>query len=311
MGTGVRKITLCDTINHPTPILLEWGYGLADLGYDVSYLPIPQHSIRELDQEIDMLIYAGIQPENLVEFEEFRKKNPNTTIIGASDHWKPEYVKFIGVVDYFIGALDKTPQVKNLFNQNGFQYYNIPLAANHLLFNKVSTPKIYDACFIGNLSHGYRGEDRFLYPILDKYNCFLGGMTYGKYTQGFIAYDQHNLIRNQSTININFHVPYQKPGKGEFIDRVDCNQSVFNIALSGNFQLCDHPLALEYFKGNVVIGDEDNWLDLFEYYLHNPQEREEKAHQAMLIAQQEHTWVVRMKQFMEVNENHNKINNER
>lgn len=304
MGRRVQKITLCDTINHPTPILLEWGCGLTDLGYDVSYLPVPQYSISQLDQEVDLLIYAGIALEHLSEFEAFKKKHPSTTIVGAIDHWKSDYVKFIGVVDYFIGALDQNPHVKSLFNKNGFEYHNIPLAANHRLFCKMDLPSVYDACFIGNLSHGYRGEDRFLYPILDKFNCFLGGMTYGKYSHGFIPYNEHNIIRNQSTINLNFHVPYQKPGRGEYPDRVDCNQSVFNIALSGNFQLCDHPLALDYFKGNVVVGDEENWLDLFDYYLHHQQEREEKAYQAMKIAQEEHTWIVRMKQFMKLNENY-------
>jgi spore maturation protein CgeB len=132
----------------------------------------------------------------------------------------------------------------------------------------------------------------------------LGGMTYKSYNQGFVPYEMHNQIRNQTKINLNFHVPYQHPGLGEYPDRSDCNQSVFNIALSGNFQLCDHPLALEYFKGNVILGNEDNWLELFEYYLHNEQEREEKAYNAMLIAQNEHTWKARMEQFMNILENH-------
>lgn len=304
MEGSMQKIVLCDTLNHPTPILLEWYHGLCDLGYEAYYLPTPQHSILELADEVDLLIYAGIQPEALDQFEEFKKRYPYTKIVGACDHWKPDYKKFTGVVDFFIGALESIPHVKDQYNSNGFKYYNIPLAANHRIFSKIDTPKIYDACFIGNLSHGYRGEDRFLYPILDKYNCFLGGMTYGKYTHGFIPYREHNPIRNQSAININFHVPYQKPGKGDPMDRVDCNQSVFNIALSGNFQLCDHPLVIQYFKGNVVLGDEDNWLELFEYYLHNKKEREEKAYQAMVIAQTEHTWLVRMKQFMDILKKH-------
>jgi spore maturation protein CgeB len=207
---------------------------------------------------------------------------------------------FKDIVDFFVGAIDFHPSVKKQFNENGFEWYNIPLAANHKFFNKLSLPKIYDACFIGNLSHGYRYEDKYLYPILDnpQYKCLLGGMTYKNYTTGFIPYEKHNPIRNQTKINLNFHVPYQIPGKGEFPDRSDCNQSVFNIALSGNFQLCDHPLALEYFKGNVVVGDENNWLELFEYYLNNEQEREELAYNARQICLEEHTWLARMKEFI-------------
>lgn len=306
MGRNLQKIILCDTINHATPILLEWTTGLLDLGYDVKYLPVPDYSILQVDEEVDLLVYAGITENLIKEFEEFKRRQPNVKIIGASDHWRDCYVNFKGVVDLFVGALESIPHVTKQYNSNGFAYYNVPLAANHKIFHKVEVPKIYDACFIGNLSHGYRGEDYFLYPILNKYECFLGGMAYKNYTNGFIPYQEHNLIRNQTSINLNFHVPYQKPGKGDPIDRVDCNQSVFNIALSGNFQLCDHPLALEYFKGNVIVGDELNWMELFEYYLHNPIEREEKAYKAMLIAREEHTWVVRMSQFINLISNHYK-----
>jgi spore maturation protein CgeB len=309
MERSIKKIILCDTINHATPILLEWSYGLQDLGYEIGYLPIPQHSILEIGEEVDMLIYAGIQGYHLDEFTQFKHKYPNTKIIGANSEWNSDYVNFKDIVDFFVGAIDFHPTVKQQYNLHGFKWYNIALAANHRLFNKIKISKIYDMCFIGNLSHGYRGEDKFLYPILnnEKYNCFLGGITYGKYNYGFIPYQEHNQIRNQTKININFHVPYQKPGQGEWPGRVDCNQSVFNIALSGNFQLCDHPLAQEYFKGNVVVADETNWLELFEYYLNHPEEREEKAYNAMLLAQEEHTWLARMKQFIKiVNEHYEK-----
>ncbi len=302
----MQKIILCDTINHATPILLEWSLGLQDLGHEVFYLPIPNHSILEIQEEVDLLVYAGIPGHLLGEFEQFKKNYPNTKIIGASSEWNPDYLKFKGIVDFFVGAIDHCPTTKRLYNLNGFQWYNIPLAANHMLFSKVEMPKIYDTCFIGNLSHGYRGEDRFLYPIFDnpRYNCFLGGMTYGKYQYGFVPYPEHNVIRNQTKININFHVPYQKPGMGEFPDRSDCNQSVYNIALSGNFQLCDHPLALEYFEGFVVVGDENNWLELFEYYLHNDQKREEMAYNAQQVCIKKHTWLQRMKEFLILVDNH-------
>ena len=249
-------------------------------------------------------MYAGITENLFDQFIEFKRRQPNAKIIGAADHWKDSYRNLKGVVDFFLGALESIPHVTKQYNDNEFAYYNVPLAANHRLFRKENVPKIYDACFIGNLSHGYRGEDHFLYPVLEKYNCFLGGMTHKNYTRGFVPYQEHNLLRNQTAININFHVPYQKPGKGDPIDRIDCNQSVFNIALSGNFQLCDHPLVLEYFKGNVILGDESNWLELFDYYLNNTAEREEKAYQAMLIAQEEHTWVARMKQFINLLNTH-------
>lgn len=300
------RIILCDTISHPTPILLEWSTGLRDLGHQVFYLPVPNHSIAEVQEEVDLLVYAGIQGNMVKEFELFKTRFPKTKIIGASSEWNPDYTNFKDIVDFFVGAIDHFPSVKKSYNLNGFEWYNIPLAANHHLFEKIDLPKKFDACFIGNLSHGYRGEDVFLYPILDNHNyqCFVGGLTYGRYQHGFVPYPDHNTIRNQTKVNINFHVPYQKPGMGEFPDRSDCNQSVFNIALSGNFQLCDHPLALKYFRGQVVVDDGSNWLELFDYYLHNEQEREEKAFNARQICLNEHTWLQRMKEFLIVVDNH-------
>lgn len=305
MGRDFRKIILCDTIQHPTPILLEWSYGLIDLGYEVLFHPINRGSILEINDEYDVLVYAGIPIEKLQEFEEFKKRFPNIIIIGATDHWSDGYENFKTIVDFFIGCFESMPDVKETFNKNGFDYHNIPLAGNHRLFKKIETNKIYDASFIGTFSHGYRFQDKFLYPILDnnKYNSFLGGVRYGKYQKGFIPYVKHNLIRNQTKINLNFHVPYQKPNMGVPLNRVDCNQSVFNIALSGNFQLCDHPLVVDYFKGNVILGDESNWLDLFEYYLNNDKEREELAYNSMIIAQNEHTWLSRMEQFINILKN--------
>jgi spore maturation protein CgeB len=305
MGRDIRKIILCDTNQHPTPILLEWSYGLIDLGYEVLFQPINQGSILDINDDYDVLVYAGVPIEKLYEFELFKKRHPNTIIIGATDHWKFGYEKFKTIIDFFIGCFESIPDVKETFNKNGFNYYNIPLAGNHRLFKKIETNKIYDSSFIGTFSHGYRFEDKFLYPILndDKYKSFLGGVKYGEYQQGFIPYEQHNLIRNQTKVNLNFHVPYQKPNMGIPLNRVDCNQSVFNIALSGNFQLCDHPLIIDYFKGNVILGDESNWLDLFEYYLNNTNEREELAYNAMLIAKNEHTWISRMEQFINILKN--------
>lgn len=302
----MQRIMLCDVSGHPTPILLEWSYGLKDLGYTVDYLPIPQSTLHSITEHYDMLVYAGVPVEKLQEFTSFKNKFPKTKIIGATDHWRNGYEHFKGIVDFFIGCFESIPSVKQIFNQHGYQFYNIPLAANHRFFYKKEIEKVYDASFIGTFSHGYRFEDVFLYPILNncKYKCFLGGVTYGNYQNGFIKYEDHNIIRNQTKINLNMHVPYQKPNMGIPVDRVDCNQSIFNIAASGNFQLCDHPLANDYFKGNVAVGDSQNWLELFEYYLHNDEEREEKAYNAKQICMAEHTWIERMKQFLTLCKEH-------
>jgi hypothetical protein len=303
----MQKITLCDTMNHATPILREWAEGFIGLGYETYYLP-KEYCPTYLDsiEEMDLLVYAGPNLSILQQMETLKRRYPNMKIIGASSEWNDEFILFKDIIDFFIGAIDLHSTIKQQFKNNGYDWYNVPLAARQDFFYKQDIKKTHDACFIGNLSHGYRYEDKYLYPILDnsKYKCILGGMTYKNYVTGFIPYETHNAIRNQTKINLNFHVPYQIPGKGEFPSRSDCNQSVFNIALSGNFQLCDHPLALDYFKGNVVIGNEENWLELFEYYLNNDQEREELAYNARQICLKEHTWLARMEEFIILTKKH-------
>ena len=306
------KKLLCDTITHPTPVLKGWYYGLTDLGYTPSYLPVPQYSILAVEEEYDVIVYPHIRYELLNEFETFKKRFPKTKIIGCRDSWDPFNNKLKDIVDFFIVVLDSTPSVIKDYNDNGFECYNIPLGGNNKLFFKNNMAlKNYDACFIGTLAHGVRGEDKYLYPILDKYNCFLGGMNYKQYQYGFIPYETSNEYRNQSKINLNFHYGYQIKGKGKKnepgnknLDRNDLNQSTHNIALSGNFQLCDHPSVLEIYQGNIPVADKDNWLEMFEYYLNKEQEREELAYYAKLIAQKEHTWKVRMEQFIDILNTH-------
>jgi hypothetical protein len=176
------KIVLCDTIHHPTPILLEWCYGLTDLGYDAAYLPIPEHSILEIDESVNILVYAGVPDtdEYIKQFSEFKNKYPLCKIIVTTDTWKTGYVNFKNIIDFFVMTQHSNESLVRIFNENDYTLYSVPLAANHRLFYKIDQSEIYDASFIGNLTHGYRGEDKFLYPILNNnnYTCFLGGMSY-------------------------------------------------------------------------------------------------------------------------------------
>ena len=306
------NIVLCDSAVHPTPVLRGWFYGLDQLGYNPKYLPIPNYSITQLTEEPDVLIYPYIEENLLSDFEFFKKKFPLTKIIGCRDDWSPFNLKLKDIVDFFVIPLDSTPSVVKEYNENNFNAYNIPLGGNNIAFSKMDMHKHYDACFIGTLAHGDRGEDSYLYPILEKYpTSFLGGMVYKNFRTGFVPYEVSNSYRNSSKINLNFHYDYQIKGKGDIndlpkygLDRNDLNQSVHNIALSGNFQLCDHPSLIEVYKGNIAVADKSNWLEMFEYYLNKPKEREELAYNAMLIAQNEHTWKVRMEHFIDVLNKH-------
>ena len=299
------KIAVFDTIQHPTPILREWAVGFTDLGHDVDFYAIQHHNITScLNIPYDLIIYVGNM--NPADFDRVKEINPDVKIICAADQILPIYSKFIGLVDFFITTQHECPALTKKFNEIGFALYNIPLAGNEHLFYPLVSDKEYDVCFIGTLGHGYRGEDKYLYPLLDNpnYNCYLAGMRYRNYNVPFLPYSEANMIRNRTKVNINFHVSYQHPGQGNPIDRVDLNQSVYNIALSGGFQICDHTLAYDLFNGSVILGNVDNWCELVDYYIHNDQERMKLAHRSYEIAKEKHTWKVRMSEFLEILDNH-------
>ncbi len=309
------KIALFDTGNHHTPILLEWRTGFQDLGHEATFFPTEKYTVGVLQEMVikfDIVVFVGysVHPESL---KILKNKYSSTKFICCSDHYDSRFENYKNLVEFYVTTQHECPTVKSLFEQNGMTLYNVPLAGNDHLFYPVKTDEIYDICFIGGLHHGYRGEDIYLYPFLDdpSLNCFLAGMQYkGKGIPSF-PYNEANLVRNQSKININFHVDYQKPGLGEPSDRVDLNQSVYNIALTGKLQICDHPLAKDVLEGNVQILTKEMWEEVIYYLL------KEKPGQPLLramnlgtgreaykVALDKHTWKVRMQEFLMLYRNH-------
>lgn len=299
------KVAIFDTGTHPTPIFKEWGVGLSDLDHEVDFYPVQQYSLLScVGIPYDLILYAG--SANLSDLETVRKSQTNCKIVCAADTFRPSYEQFIDLVDFFITTQSSSPSLIKDFNSIGFKIYNIPLAGNDHLFYPTKQTKEYDVCFIGTLGHGYRGEDKYLYPLLDNpsYNCYLAGMSYRNYRIPFLPYDQANSVRNRTKVNINFHVDYQHEGRGYPLDRIDLNQSVYNIALSGGFQICDHELANKLFDGSIILGDVSNWQELVDYYVNNESAREDLAEKSYKIAIEKHTWKVRMSEFLLILNNH-------
>ena len=302
MGRGIKKIVCCDTIHHLTPILRGWYYGFYDLGYECSYLPIPQYSILDLQEAPDLIIYAGVKPSHLPMFKAFREKYPECIVVGTTAAFYSSYSDMQGYVDHFVTLLDSAPYMDESFKTIGYDLIHTPLAGNNHLFYPISdaSTKIYDMCFIGGLSHGDRGEHTYLYPLLDDPNnkCYLAGMSYKHHGGFMLPYEKANEIRNATKVNINFHFPYQKLGEGDPADRVDLNQSVYNIALSGQFQLCDHALVEMLFGDSIPLASKEDWMDAFNYFKKNQDEAAFLAKKAYNIAINNHTWKARMNAFL-------------
>jgi hypothetical protein len=293
------KIAVFDTNNHPTPILKEWGYGFLDLGHEVDFYATELHTISVcINKPYDLIVYVG--NINVHEFELVKQQNSNVKIVVAADTVQTHFYQLKGLIEFFITTQHSCPSLVKQFADIGFDLKHVPLAGNNHLFYPVTTETQYDICFIGTLAHGYREEDKYLYPFIEKYNFFLAGMQYQNFGVPFLAYDQSNDIRNKSKININFHYDYQRLGEGYPADRVDLNQSVYNIALSGAFQICDHPLVSELFDDSIIVADSKHWPDLIEYYLHNDAERDALAKRSYDIAIKNHTWKARMSEFLNI-----------
>lgn len=298
------RIAVFDTNNHPTPILKEWGYGFLDLGHEVDFYPIEQYTISEcINKTYDLIVYVG--NINIHEFELVKQHNPNVKIVVAADSIQPHFSQLKDLVEFFITTQHECPSLVNQFKEIGFDLKHVPLAGNNHLFYPMNSEKYHDICFIGTLAHGYRNEDKYLYPFIEKYNFFLAGMKYKNFGIPFLAYDQSNEIRNKSKININFHYDYQKSGYGIPNDRIDLNQSVYNIALSGAFQICDHHLVSELFNNSIIVANSTEWPELIEYYLHNDDERNALAKQSYEIAIEKHTWKARMQEFLNILNDYN------
>jgi len=297
------KIAVFDTNNHPTPILKEWGYGFLDLGHEVDFYPTEHYTISVcITKTYDLIVYVG--NINIHEFELLKQHNPNVKIVVAADAVQSHYNQLKGLVEFFITTQHECPTLAKQFNEIGFDLKHVPLAGNNHLFYPRDIEEQFDICFIGTLAHGYREEDKYLYPFIDKYNFFLAGMRYKNFGVPFLAYDQANEIRNKSKININFHYDYQRFGEGNPTDRVDLNQSVYNIALTGAFQICDHHLVSELFDGSIIVADSSQWPELIEYYIHNDVERNALAKRSYEIAIEKHTWKARMQEFLEILNNY-------
>lgn len=293
------KIAVFDTNNHPTPILKEWGIGFLDLGHDVDFYPIEHFNITAcIHKPYDLIVYVGNM--NVSDFESVKQQNPSVQIVCAADSVQSHFYQFIGLVDFFITTQHSSPTLYNSFKEIGFDLHYVPLAGNNHLFYPLDIKNEYDICFIGTLAHGYREEDKYLYPFIDKYKFYLAGMQYNNRGVSFLPYEQANIIRNTSTVNINFHYDYQRLNEGTPSDRVDLNQSVYNIALTGAFQLCDHPLVTELFDSSIVVDTYNNWPVLIEHYLHNHEERMMLAKQSYDIAIKHHTWKARMQEFLQL-----------
>jgi spore maturation protein CgeB len=293
------KIIIREDLAHFSPIGVDWYNGLKDAGYDTTLIPDRQ-SLFTLDTNIDVFINMMDITDPDVEYyvKKLKSDNPKIKILSTVAHPFEKQEAYFDYVDYWFDCGLSHPIYDKWFKSRSQKFISVLEAGNPKLFYKLNVDENAkrDFSFIGqfgNRGHGDRDEDKYLYPLMDDINLtnYTYGFAYKDKPAQYIKYSNLNQVFNFTKINLNFHYPAQKS------EKTVINKRTFDIAVSGNFQLCDH---IQYFDifGFKSFNDGNSYIDAFYFYKDNPDERKWIAEQIQKVALEEHTWEVRMKQLI-------------
>jgi len=297
------KIIVYEPFQHFIPTGEGWARGFEDLGHTAYRLPSVQYRITDVDEEVDLLIIHDLVPEVTKDLIEYKKTFPNTKIAVLCDYYRPHFDAAKDFVDLWFELSVQHTYSKKQFDARGMSFGHVQLSAHTKNFYPKDIPKIYDVSFIGQLSHGYRGEDKYLYPVIDKKykGIFGGGFNYKGTLYPHIHHDNLNNIYNSTKVNINFHYPLHKEERENDLEyRLEVNGRIFEIALSGNFQISDNPLVANFFGNSIPIVGENEWTNKIDYYLSNEKERLDLAKKSYDICKNNHMYVHRAKKILEL-----------
>lgn len=283
------KILIYEDWVHYVPTGKGWYAGFSELGHTV-YQMGHNHLLTQFDKPLDVVIHFDVptQPQYLDVLKRFKDQQPNCQVVGLAGPYKPEFEKYLGLIDFWCSMGYNYTKVRKDFELVGFNHYDIPMATDPIIFQRLHSLYQWDFSFFGGFSHGYRGEDYYLMPALDDSSLTRCVGGFGGHPT--VGYTQLNYIYNSSRVNLNFHYDSQKEeGFSDF------NGRMFDIPASGGFMLCDHPDAKAFFGGFATIGDKENWLDMIHYYKDNETEREEAADKLHKHVLKHHTYRERMK----------------
>jgi hypothetical protein len=297
------KAIVYEPFMHFIPTGEGWARGFEDLGWTVYRLPAFQYKITEVAEEVDLLIIHDLSSEVIEDLKTYKKTFPNTQVAILCDHWRPHFETAKDLVDLWFELSVVHTHSKKEFDVRGMRFGHVQLSAHKNDFFPTNVPKIYDVSFVGQLTHGYRGEDKYLHPVLDRnyHGVFGGGFTYKGRTYPHIGHDQLNHIYNNTKVNINFHYPLHKMERADDLEyRLEVNGRVFEIALSGNFQISDNPLVERFFGDSIPIVNENNWIEKIDYYISNPEERDILSKKAYYICVNNHMYSHRASKILDL-----------
>ena len=295
------RAIIYEQFQHFIPTGEGWAKGLEDLGATVYRLPCYQYRLVEVDEEVDLIITHVITPDIIEDLKTYKCTFPKVKIAVLCDYFRPHFETAKDIVDLWFELSIQHTHSKKQFDARNMPFGHVQLSAHVKNFHPTDTPKIYEVSFVGQLTHGYRGEDKYLYPVLDKgyKGIFGGGFTYRGITYPHIHHDNLNHIYNSTKVNINFHYPLHKMETENDLEyRMEVNGRVFEIALSGNFQISDNPLVKDFFEDSIPIVKENEWINRIDYYLAHEEERVQLAKKAHNICLNNHMYIHRVKKIL-------------
>jgi hypothetical protein len=289
------KILVTETFLHPMANGKGWLEGINQLGHEGYALQSQLYTLNQVDEQMDVIVFMGMHTVNLEHITDYKNRFPTTKMVAVCYGFEESYLNLAPYIDLWVEHNYKHDLVDHMFQQNGMKLVHLPLASSTDMFKRLDIPKTYDVSFVGNFGHGYREQDIYLDPII---KLGVSGFYSGFYEHPTVPPQQLNSIYNSSKINLNFHYQHQKTQSDKQSDSIDFNSRIFDIALSGNFQLCDHPFTSLVFEDGVKYTSKENWMDVFQHYLNNEDDRLDMAQKAQAICLQKHTWKVRMEEFI-------------
>jgi hypothetical protein len=314
----LNEIFIRDTVHHPQPSGMLFYRGFKKRGDNVMYLPLEQKiNLNQIDYNYDsnkttiLIDYTNIlnNPNHIKELEYFKLKNNNSKIfLSAYLPFKtdgPEkiderFYAYKGLVDGVFNTVISFPYAEELFTKIGLKYMAIPFAMDPYYDEKYFVKyQIHDVGFIGSTIEGNRFLDIWYEPLKDRKDIF-------KYFRGFneypgVKFEDTNMLFQQTKINLNPHYAHQfgiPNDTYKFGPVFDFNARTFSLAGLGCFQLNNHPYMKKYFGDDIPVFDKNNFMELFEYYLKNEDERIKVTNKIQEITLKEHTMENRIKQLL-------------
>tara|TARA_R100001163_G_C5065756_1_gene203793 strand:- start:629 stop:1579 length:951 start_codon:yes stop_codon:yes gene_type:complete len=314
----LNEIFIRDTVHHPQPSGMLFYRGFKKRGDNVMYLPLEQKiNLNQIDYNYDsnkttiLIDYTNIlnNPNHIKELEYFKLKNNNSKIfLSAYLPFKtdgPEkiderFYAYKGLVDGVFNTVISFPYAEELFTKIGLKYMAIPFAMDPYYDEKYFVKyQVHDVGFIGSTIEGNRFLDIWYEPLKDRKDIF-------KYFSGFneypgVKFEDTNMLFQQTKINLNPHYAHQfgiPNDTYKFGPVFDFNARTFSLAGLGCFQLNNHPYMKKYFGDDIPVFDKNNFMELFEYYLKNEDERIKVTNKIQEITLKEHTMENRIKQLL-------------